>query len=77
MNEVDFEGWGGIHIAGEVWGPEDADPVLLAHGGGQSRLAWRETAVRLAAAGYRAVAIDLGPRRRRLRRAALRSLDPD
>jgi pimeloyl-ACP methyl ester carboxylesterase len=59
MNEVDFEGWSGIRIAGEVWGPDDADPVLLAHGGGQSRLAWRETAVRLAAAGYRAVAIDL------------------
>ena len=59
MNEVVFEGWGGIRIAGEVWGPDDGDPVLLAHGGGQSRLAWRETAVQLAEAGYRAVAIDL------------------
>ena len=59
MNEVVFEGWGGIRLAGEVWGPASADPVLLAHGGGQSRLAWRETAIRLAAAGYRAAAIDL------------------
>jgi pimeloyl-ACP methyl ester carboxylesterase len=59
MNEVVFEGWGGIRLAGEVWGPDGADPVLLAHGGGQSRLAWRETAIRLAAAGYRAAAIDL------------------
>jgi non-heme chloroperoxidase len=59
MNEVSFAGWGGLRLAAEVWGANDADPVLLAHGGGQSRLAWRETAVRLAAAGYRAVALDL------------------
>ena len=54
-----FPASGGIRLQGEVWGLPGDPPVLLAHGGGQSRLAWRETAAGLAGAGWRAVAIDL------------------
>ena len=42
-----------------MWGSDENPPVLLAHGGGQTRLAWRETAGRLAASGFFAVAVDL------------------
>ena len=33
-------------------------PILLLHGGGQTRHSWAKTAQRLAAAGYRAICID-------------------
>ena len=56
---VRFEASGNIGLAGEVWGQPDAPPVLLAHGGGQTRLAWKATGARLAEAGFYAVAIDL------------------
>ena len=36
-------------------GPKDGPPVLLLHGGGQTRHAWEKTANRLAGAGYRAI----------------------
>ena len=50
---------GGVRLQAEEWGSDDNPPVLLAHGGGQTRLAWRDTAARLAAAGFFAVAVDL------------------
>jgi pimeloyl-ACP methyl ester carboxylesterase len=34
-------------------------PVLLAHGGGQTRAAWGRTAVALMEAGHQAIAIDM------------------
>jgi len=43
--------------AEEAGDPRDT-PVLLLHGGGQTRHAWAGTALRLAAAGYYAVAYD-------------------
>ncbi len=49
----------GIALHAELHGPADGPPVLLAHGGGQTRHAWRGTAGRLAARGWRAVAVDL------------------
>ncbi len=48
----------GIGLALEAWGQETAEPTLLAHGFGQNRLSWRGTALRLADAGYRALALD-------------------
>lgn len=45
-------------VAADTWGDPDAAPVLLGHGGGQTRHAWRDTARRLADAGYHAVACD-------------------
>jgi len=56
---VRFEGFEGIHLAADVWGDDDAWPVLLMHGGGQTRHAWGNTASVLADAGWRAVSLDL------------------
>lgn len=43
----------------DVAGPQQAPTVLLMHGGGQTRHAWHGTALALARAGWRAVALDL------------------
>ena len=56
---VRFEGFEGIHLVGDVWGDDDAWPVLLMHGGGQTRHAWGNTAGVLAESGWRAVSLDL------------------
>jgi len=56
---VRFEGFEGIHLVADVRGDEDAWPVLLMHGGGQTRHAWGKTADSLAAQGWRAVSLDL------------------
>ncbi|MES3012781.1 MAG: alpha/beta hydrolase [Pseudomonadota bacterium] len=53
-----WPGHGGVHIAGDAWGPVDGPLVLLQHGGGQTRHAWKGTGETLGAAGYRAVAFD-------------------
>jgi pimeloyl-ACP methyl ester carboxylesterase len=49
----------GITIAADTWGAPTAPPVLLLHGGGQTRHAWGGTGKALAARGYRAISIDL------------------
>jgi pimeloyl-ACP methyl ester carboxylesterase len=49
----------GLHIAADAWGDPTAPLVLLGHGGGQTRHAWRATGQELGAAGYHAVAFDL------------------
>ena len=54
-----FDGFEGIHLVADVWGAEDAWPVLLMHGGGQTRHAWGDTARVLAEAGWKAVSLDL------------------
>ncbi len=53
-----WPGHGGIRIAGDSWGPADGPLVLLQHGGGQTRHAWKGTGETLGAAGYHAVAFD-------------------
>jgi len=53
-----WPGRGGVRIAGDAWGPADGPLVLLQHGGGQTRHAWKGTGEALGAAGYRAVAFD-------------------
>ena len=45
----------GISLVANHVGPQDGPPVLLLHGGGQTRHAWEKTARRLADTGYRAV----------------------
>jgi pimeloyl-ACP methyl ester carboxylesterase len=54
-----FPGAGGLTIQGEISGPESGVPVILCHGGGQTRHAWGKTAEMLAAAGFRVHALDL------------------
>ena len=53
-----WPGSGGIGIAGDSWGDPDGPLVLLQHGGGQTRHAWKGTGEMLGAAGYYAVAFD-------------------
>lgn len=56
---VRFEGFEGIHLVADVWGADRDWPVLLMHGGGQTRHAWGDTAHALARHGWRAVSLDL------------------
>ncbi len=52
-----FRGAAGNRLAADVFG-NDGRPVLLLHGGGQTRHAWRRTAVEIARAGMIAYAVD-------------------
>ena len=53
-----WPGAGGVRIAGDSWGDPDGPLVLLQHGGGQTRHAWKGAGETLGAAGYFAVAFD-------------------
>ncbi|MEY2446204.1 MAG: hypothetical protein QOE00_2784 [Ilumatobacteraceae bacterium] len=53
-----WPGSGGVIIAGDSWGDSSGPLVVLQHGGGQTRHAWRGTGQMLAAAGYHVVAFD-------------------
>jgi len=53
-----WQGYGGLRIAGDSWGDPDGPLVLLQHGGGQTRHAWKGTGESLGAAGYCVVAFD-------------------
>jgi non-heme chloroperoxidase len=55
---LSFEGRDGIVLAADAWGDPAAAPVVLLHGGGQTRHAWGGTAAALAGAGWYAVAVD-------------------
>jgi pimeloyl-ACP methyl ester carboxylesterase len=49
----------GLRLVGDAWGASDAPPVLLLHGGGQTRHAWGTTAQSLAERGWYAVSLDM------------------
>jgi len=51
-------GAGGVRLAGDSWGDPGAPMVILLHGGGQTRHAWKDTGEHLAASGYYSVAWD-------------------
>jgi len=53
-----FAGTDGLQLAADDWGDPSAPLVILQHGGGQTRHAWKGTGEKLAAAGYHAVALD-------------------
>ncbi|MDX1496608.1 MAG: alpha/beta hydrolase [Salinisphaeraceae bacterium] len=48
----------GMRLAATVSGPEEGQPVLLFHGGGQTRHAWQRVVETLGNKGYRAMAFD-------------------
>lgn len=48
-----------LSIAADASGPDAGIPVLLLHGGGQTRHAWGGTAAALAVRGFRALSLDL------------------
>ena len=49
----------GLVLVADDYGDRTALPVCLLHGGGQTRHSWHETALALAAAGFRALSVDL------------------
>ena len=53
-----FETEPGLSIAAQAWGDPAHPPVLLLHGGGQTRHSWGDTALWLADAGWYAIALD-------------------
>ncbi|MCZ6873159.1 MAG: alpha/beta hydrolase [bacterium] len=53
-----WTGAGGITIAGDTWGDPNGPLVVLQHGGGQTRHAWKGAGQMLGKAGYHAVAFD-------------------
>ena len=53
-----WPGHGGLRLAGDAWGDPAGPLVLLQHGGGQTRHAWKGTGQILGEAGYHAVAFD-------------------
>ncbi len=53
-----WEGHGGVTLAGDSWGDPAGPLVILQHGGGQTRHAWKGTGETLGAAGYHAIAFD-------------------
>lgn len=58
---VSIETASGLRIAGDQWTSDDpaGTPVVLAHGGGQTRHAWGSTARALAVTGHRVLTVDL------------------
>ena len=53
-----WPGAGGLMIAGDTWGDPNGPLVVLQHGGGQTRHAWKGAGESLGAAGYHVVAYD-------------------
>jgi len=53
-----WPGAGGVTIAGDTWGDPAGPLVVLQHGGGQTRHAWKGAGETLGNEGYRVVAFD-------------------
>jgi pimeloyl-ACP methyl ester carboxylesterase len=56
---LQLEGAPGVRLAADSFGDPRSPVVLMLHGGGQTRHAWRATAASLADAGWRAITVDL------------------
>jgi pimeloyl-ACP methyl ester carboxylesterase len=56
---IKLVGQSGHLIAASIEGARDGMPVILAHGGGQTRRAWKEISTLLASHGFHAIAIDM------------------
>jgi pimeloyl-ACP methyl ester carboxylesterase len=59
LHSARYAGHGGLSLAADVGGDPAGVPVLLLHGGGQTRHAWSRAARELAAAGYYVISLDL------------------
>jgi pimeloyl-ACP methyl ester carboxylesterase len=54
-----FEGAHGVRLAADAYGAPGHPPVVCFPGAGQTRHAWRRTALRLASLGYQVLSVDL------------------
>ena len=54
-----FETASGLTLVADMAGPENGQPVILLHGGGQTRHSWSKALSELAAAGYKVISPDL------------------
>lgn len=54
----EWSGADGLTIRGDAWGDPDGRVVILQHGGGQTRHAWKGAGETLGEAGYYAISID-------------------
>lgn len=59
IRSIEFSGASGLTLRGDAYGEPNAPPVILLHGGGQTRHAWDETSRALAETGFEAIAIDM------------------
>lgn len=59
MHALSITGHAGLRLSASIGGPEQAMPVILLHGGGQTRHAWRHAARDLIASGRRVISLDL------------------
>lgn len=55
---LQIKGYDGLTLAADAWGDPQGQVVMLLHGGGQTRHAWKRTGEILGASGYYAVALD-------------------
>ena len=53
-----FKGATGLEISADVAGPIDGQPLILLHGGGQTRGSWQDTTSVLGGLGYRVYSLD-------------------
>jgi pimeloyl-ACP methyl ester carboxylesterase len=58
MQTIEYRGASGLPVVADVVGPAGGPVVLLLHGGGQNRFAWKGSGTALADRGYRVVALD-------------------
>src|SRR5581483_8773256 len=56
---ITLAGHGGLRLVADSWGSPGAPPVLLLHGGGQTRYSWSGTARLLVRSGFRVITADL------------------
>jgi pimeloyl-ACP methyl ester carboxylesterase len=59
---IEFEGANSVRLAADAYGEAGSPSIVCLPGAGQTRHAWRRTALRLASLGYYVVSVDLrGP----------------
>jgi pimeloyl-ACP methyl ester carboxylesterase len=59
VSTLSYTGASGLELRASQQGPQNGAPVLLLHGGGQTRNAWGSSLEALAARGFNAVSLDM------------------